>query len=58
MTRDNCASCSRPLAPATGTRIGPVRYCGTTCVREWFSDPNHDRRRAIRKVQLERRFAT
>jgi len=50
-----CAYCGRPLMPMTGERIGPVRFCANTCVREWFSLPRHDRRHAARPVAWERR---
>ncbi len=55
MTRHACAYCGRPLTPDTATFVGPVKFCGRSCIVEWFSLPRHDRRQATRPVSVERR---
>lgn len=50
-----CPYCTRPLAPMTGVTIGPVRFCDTDCIRDWFSLPQHDRRRQQTRIVWERR---
>lgn len=55
MTRHACAYCGRPLTPEAATYVGPVKFCGSAHVAEWFSLPRHDRRQVVRPVTVERR---
>ena len=55
MTREACAYCGRPLPAGVGERIGVVRYCGRACIVDWYSLPQHDRRRVHATVRYDRR---
>jgi hypothetical protein len=55
-----CPTCARKLVSGhpENRSIGNIRFCTNVCMFRWYEDPQHDRRRENRSVQVNRRVQT